>query len=190
MPERRPSARRGFTLVEVLVTTAVAGLVLVGILATNLQLVSSGVRISHYAEMEGQVRRAFEALGRDARIASDIRWNSSSDITLTIPTSSGTTAQATYAWSSATGIFFVVPGASSSATAGRINLVQGVPSLADGSPGVTFARFDRDGNVATTNLATKRIHVSMTVVRRSPTVATASENAVSASFTLRNKPVE
>lgn len=180
---------RGFTLVEVMVAAALAGFVLWGVLLTNLQLMRSGVRIAQYAEMETQVRRGLEQLGRDLRVATAIRWNSPSDLTLTLPTGSGGTLQVTYACTAAEGIFFLVPGASSALTAGRTNLVRGIPAAADGRPGVTFARFDRDGNAATADAATKRVQVSVEVRREARTMAATTANSVTATFTLRNKPI-
>jgi prepilin-type N-terminal cleavage/methylation domain-containing protein len=179
----------GFTLVEVLVTAAVGGLVLWGVIATNLHLARSGVRITHYADMDAQVRRAFDQLGHDAKLASDFKWNGPSDVTFTVPTSAGSTSQVTYAWSAATQSFFLVPGASSAATVGRIHLVRGIPAQAGGAPGLAFTRFDRNGSAATTDLATKRIQVTMTP-RRSVATAAMTYEAVTASFTLRNKAVE
>jgi len=139
--------------------------------------------------MSSQVRRGIEQLAGDLRSASAITWNSASDITLTIPTSDGATRQVTYAWTAATQAFFMVPGASSAATGGRVYLVQGIPVRSDGSDGVMFARYDRDGNVATTDLATKGVQVSLNVVRSAQTAAGTTDTAVSAIFILRNKPV-
>ena len=179
---------RGFTLVEVMVAALLGGLVLVGVLTTNLQVIRSGVRLTQYAEMEAQVRRGLDQLGRDLRIASGITWNGTSDITLTVPTSSGSTRRVTYAWTSSSQSLFQVAGTDSTVTAGRIYLVRGIAPLANGDPGLTFNRFDRDGNAAATDLATKRIQVSLTVGRQAGVMAAATENNVSATFTLRNKP--
>jgi prepilin-type N-terminal cleavage/methylation domain-containing protein len=192
MASRRGSASvaaRGFTLVELMVAALLSGLVLTGVLTATLQLMRSGVRITQYAEMSTQVRRGLEQLGHDLKIASAIKWNNASDITLTLPTTSGSTTQVTYAWTSATQSLFSVPGTDSTVTTGRLFLVRGIPALADGSAGVTFARFDRDGNAATTDLATKRVQVILNVVRQTGQTATATDTAVSASFILRNKPV-
>jgi len=179
----------GFTLVEVMVAALLSGLILTGVLTTNLQLLRSGVRISEYAEMSTQVRRGLEQLGMDVRNASAIQWNNASDITLTVPTAAGSTRQVTYAWTDATQSLFQVPGADSAATAGRIYLVRGVPAFADGTAGVTFARFDRDGAVATGDPATKSLRVVLNVLRSARTAADATDTAVSAAFILRNKPV-
>lgn len=185
---REVLVRGGFTLVELMVAATLGAIVLAGVLATNLQLVRSGARATQYAEMSSQVRRGLEQLEGDLKIAITIIWNGPSDITLTLPAQDGTTSQVTYAWTSATQSFFRVPGASSAVTVGRIYLVRGIPLLADGSPGLTFARYDRDGAVATTDLATKGIQVSMNVVRSEATVARTTDTAVSAIFILRNKP--
>jgi hypothetical protein len=172
-----------------MVAALLSGLVLTGVLTATLQLMRSGVRITQYAEMSTQVRRGLEQLGHDLKIASAIKWNSASDITLTLPTTGGSTTQVTYAWTSATQSLFSVPGTDSTVTTGRVFLVRGIPALADGSAGATFARFDRDGNAATTDLATKRVQVILNVVRQTGQTATATDTAVSASFILRNKPV-
>jgi prepilin-type N-terminal cleavage/methylation domain-containing protein len=181
-------AARGFTLVEVMVAALLSGLVLTGVLTASLQLMRSSVRITQYAEMSTQVRRGLEQLGHDLKIASAVTWNNASDITLTLPTTGGSTTQVTYAWTSATQSLFSVPGADSTVTTGRVFLVRGIPALADGSAGLTFARYDRDGNAATTALATKRVQVNLNVVRQTAQTAAATDTAVSAIFILRNKP--
>src|SRR3954467_2535855 len=97
---RRPRPSRGangFTLVEAIMATLVSGLVLAGILASSIQLMRSSVRITHYAEMSAQIRAGLDQLGRDLKSATAIKWNSASDITLTLLTASGTTTQVTYA---------------------------------------------------------------------------------------------
>jgi len=183
-----PGRPRGFTLVELMVAALLGGLVLTGVLTTNLQLLRSGVRVTQYAEMSAQVRRGIEQLEGDLKSASAITWNNASDITLTIPAPDGSTRQVTYAWTSATQSFFLVPGASSTTTTGRVFLIKGIPPLSDSSAGATFARYTRDGAVATTDLATKKVQVSLNVVRTARTVADATDTAVSAIFILRNKP--
>ena len=182
-----PRAQRGFTLVELMVAAALGALVLAGVLTTNLQLVRSGTRVTQYAEMSAQVRRGLEQFEGDVKSAVTLTWNGASDITLTVPSQAGTTSQVTYAWTNATQSFFLVPGASSAATAGRIYLVRGIPLLADGSAGLTFARYDRDGNVASTDLTTKKVQVSLNVVRSTANTS-GTDTAVSAIFVLRNKP--
>lgn len=181
-------AERGFTLVEFIMAVMLSGIIMTGILTTNLQLMRSGVRVTQYAEMSSQVRRGVEQLEGDLKSAIAITWNGVSDITLTLPSQAGTTSQVTYAWTSATQSFFRVPGASSAVTVGRIYLVRGIPPLPDSSAGLIFARYDRDGAVATTDLATKKVQVSMNAVRTAQSTARATDTTVSAIFILRNKP--
>ena len=180
---------RGFTLVELMIVVVLSGFVLTGVLTTYLQLMRSGTRVTQYAEMSAQVRRGLESVGVDLQNASAITWNSASDITLTVPTLAGATRDVTYAWTAATQSLFLVPGTSSTNTAGRVYLVSGIPAYADGTAGVTFTRFDRDGVAATTDLVTKRVQVILNVVRSAQTAAKATDPAVSAAFLLRNKPV-
>ena len=186
---RAASAGRSFTLVEVMIVVLLSGIVLAGVLTTYVQLMRSGVRITEYAEMNAQIRRGLEQLGVDLQNATAITWHSASDITLTVPALGGSTRQVTYAWTSATQSLFLVPGTDSTVTAGRTFLVSGIPAFSGGAAGVSFARFDRDGSPAVTDLATKRVQVIMNVVRQARTAATATDTVVSAAFLMRNKPV-
>lgn len=185
-PERRRARAGGFTLVEVLVAATLGVFILAGVLAANLQVIRSGIRLTQYVEMDAQVRRALDFLSRDLRAASGVKWNGASDLTLTLPAGAGTT-QVTYAWTAASGTFFRVAGASSAALAGRLELVGDIPALPDGSPGLTFARFDRDGDAATTDAATKRIQINLTAGRRTEGLGAAGRHTVSATFILRSK---
>jgi len=182
-------AAGGFTLVEVLIAATLGVFVLAGVLTANLQVIRGGVRLGQYVEMDAQVRRALAFLSRDLKAATAVTWNGNSDITLTIPTSGGATAQVTYAWTAATGAFFRVAGASSKTLVGRLELVRGIPAAANGAAGLTFARFDRDGVAATTNEAIKSVQINMTLSRSGRSSTANSSNMVSATFTLRNKRV-
>lgn len=178
--------RAAFTLVEVMVAAAVSVFVLAGVLVANLQVIRGGIRLAAYVEIDAQVRRALDTLGRDLRTASAITWNGTSDLTLTIPAGSST-AKVTYSWTAASGTFFRVAGASSATVTGRLELVRGIPTLADGTAGLVFARFDRDGVAATTDAATKSVRVTLTVRRNQSTMAAMTANAVSETITLRSK---
>jgi len=186
-PEPTATRTRGFTLVEVMVAATLSVFVLAGVLAANLQIIRSSVRMTQYVEMDSQVRRALDFLSHDLRSASTLTWNGNSDITLTIPTSGGATAQVTYAWTAASGTFFRVAGASSAALNGRLELVRGITTLPGGTAGLTFARFDRDGVATASDAATKSVQVNLTVTRSAQTTVATSENAVSATFTMRSK---
>lgn len=181
LSRKRDTRRGAFTLVEFVVGATLSGFVLAGVLSANLQLMKSGLRVTHYAEMDTQVRRSFEQLAIDAKAASAFTYNSASDITVTVAESDGTTSQFTYAWNSTTKIFYRVNGASSSGTTNRINLATGITTL-------TFSRLDTSGAAATTDGATKRIKLTLTLNRTNSLGAKAASTATN-SYTLRNKPV-
>ena len=175
------SALRGFTLVEFVVAAGISSFVLAGILTASVQLMRSGVRLAQYSELDSQLRSAFEQLGVDLKAASAFTYHSATDITVTVAKSDGTTTQFTYAWSSATKIFYRVPGASSASQTGRVQLASGVSALA-------FSRFDTSGGAASTDNATKRVKVTLTATRSASGTAKATTTDAN-TYTLRNKPV-
>jgi len=188
-PKEAAVRPRGFTLVEVLIAATISVFVLAGVLAANFQIVRGGVRLANYVEIDSQVRRALEFLSRDLKAATNVTWNGTGDLTLTLPAGGTATTQVTYAWTAASNAFFRVAGASSATLVGRLELVRGIPARPDGTAGLTFARFDRDGAAATTDAATKSIQVNMTVGRGAPGAGPGSNTLVSATYTLRSKPL-
>jgi prepilin-type N-terminal cleavage/methylation domain-containing protein len=184
--KRRP-ATRGFTLVEVLIATAVGGILLAAVLGANLHLARSSLRAARYAELEPQIRRGLEAVGTDLRAASGLVLNGPSDLTLTVPDSTGATTQVTYAWTSATKAFFRVAGGNSTVTTGRIYLIRDLPTAADGTSAVIFERLTSAGTAATTDLATKHIRIRL-IGSRGLGSGAAATRYESAAFMLRNKP--
>ncbi len=181
MSTARARRRRGFTLAEIMIGSALGSMVLAGVLGSYTLLLRSGTSAANYSTMESQTRRAFEQFGIDARMASNVVWNSASSVTLTVPNNYATTGnQVTYVYDSANRWFSLIPG-DGSTTTGRLILVREVVSA-------TFTRYDRDSAAATTNAATKRLQLSLNV-RRSAGGAAVTENIASASFTLRNKDV-
>ena len=181
-----PDRRRGFTLIETMVAASLGAIVVTGVLAANREIVRSGLRAASYAEMEAQTRRALDALGGDLRCATAFTYNSASDITLTIPTIGTSSTPVTWAWNSSSGDFYRVPGTDSSSTRERIVLVRGIPAGSGGAAGLTFTRYDRDGNTTTSNAATKRIVVQFSTRRSSSTLAAVNQSAITATFVLRN----
>lgn len=185
MADSRPTspARRkiaGFTAAEFVVAAGISGFVLAGVAITNLQLLRSSFRLMQYSEMDTQVRRSFEQLGVDLKAASTFTYNSASDITVTVAKSDGTATQYTYAWNSTTQVFYRVPGTSSSATSGRLQLATGVASLA-------FSRFDTSGNATSSDSATKRVKIALKTTRSAGGGVNSSATEAN-TYTLRNKP--
>lgn len=182
----RAKARRGFTLVELIVSSSLAAILLTGVLTTFVALGKSAVRTGNYSVMESQTRRAFEQLGIDARMASafisNFTGSTITSITLTIPSSDlSTISQVTYGYSNKT--MYVVPGSDPAATAGRRTLLSNVNSL-------TFLRYDSSGNLVPTSITSdatvKHVQVSVTVIKSQTGVAAATQVIRSTSFTMRN----
>ena len=180
-----PRGVSGFSLVEVMIGATIGSFVLLGVLSTFLMLGRSGVNLNSYTTMEAQTRRALEDFAEDVRMSSNITFNSTSSITLTVIDNYTTTSnQVTYAWDTTPGsstfhYFYRVPG-TSAATSPTTLYVANVTSF-------TFSRFDRLNSAATTDAGTKRIQITMTVSTANNTVVTATDTTISASYLLRNK---
>ena len=176
---------RGFTLAEVMIGSTIGSFVLLGVLSTFLMLGRSGVNLNSYTAMDAQTRKALEDFAQDVRMASDITFNSTASITLTVPDNYTTTSnKVTYTWDSTAGsatfhYFYRVPG-TSAATSPKTTYVANVSSF-------TFGRFDRLNVAATTDTSTKRIQLTMTISTSNRTVVTATDTTISASYILRNK---
>jgi Tfp pilus assembly protein PilW len=182
----RPFARRpGFTLVEIMIGLTLGMIVLAGVMTSFLMLGRSGMNAVHYSLSETEIRRGIEEFSQDVRMASGIKWNSATSITLTVPDNYASSSnQVTYAWDSSTTsptaqCFYRVPGTASSAMA-RTVFVRNVSAF-------EFSRFNRLHGEATSDAATKRVRISMNVRRVRTTLVATNSTLVSASYTLRNK---
>lgn len=177
-PYRR---RGGFTLVEVMVGSTIGSFILVGVLSAYLMLGRSGTLAYHYNGMSNDARRALDEFAQDVRMASAITWNASDSVTLTVPDRySANSNQVTYSFSSVSGTFFRRPGDASSAASATV--------LARNVTSTLFRRFDRLDAVASNDAATKRLELAIRMRIGGIGGGAATQNALSASFILRNKP--
>ncbi len=182
---RRSPRRSGFTLPELLIGVSLSSIVLAGVLSAFLMLGRSGMNASHYAMSEAEIRRGVEEFSQDIRMASNVEWNSTSSITLTVPNNYATYGnKVTYAYDDSTNgataqCFYRLPGNASS-TADKMIFVRGVSSF-------SFARFNRLDATASNNTETKRIQISMNVRRTRATLVATNTTLVLASYILRNK---
>jgi prepilin-type N-terminal cleavage/methylation domain-containing protein len=182
----RPERRRAFTLVEVMIGATLGSIVLAGVMSTFLMLSRSGMNAANYTTMDTQCRRALEEFAQDVRMASNVAWNSSSSVTLTVPENYTTTSNlVTYTWDNTSSsptyrCFYRVPG-DASATSPKTIFVRNVTTF-------TFYRYDRLNAATTSDASTKRLQISMKVSTTSNTAVTVTDQMVSASFILRNKP--
>jgi prepilin-type N-terminal cleavage/methylation domain-containing protein len=185
---RRHRARRGFTLVEVLIATVLSGAILAGILSSFLMMGRSGYNAANYSMMEAEARRALETFSEEARMAKNITWNSSSSITLTVVSSAGDYT-VTYAYDSSssgsTALCFYRKLGTSSSTATPLILVRNVSDF-------SFRRYKVVNGTdysAANDLETKQIQITLRAIRTGSTTVAATNAVLSARVVLRNKVV-
>lgn len=186
---RRPPANgsagtAAFTLPELIVSAGLSSLVLGGVLSTFLLLLRTGQNASAYAEMNGRLRIALERFHHDARLASDLRWNSEHSLTFILP--AGTEREVSY--------FYAPP--SRLHPSGRFVRqpadLAGETLVRDIATDFTFRRYalpDDGGSdkPASNDLETRLVEVSLRALRPGATNPTASQLAVSTRCLLRNK---
>lgn len=192
MTTTTPHAKsRGFTLSELLIATSLSGIVLAGVLTTFLLIGRTGFNASAYAEMSSALRNSLDLFHRDARLASDVRWHDERRLTLLLPHPSGETVSVAYGYEpagpgSATGVFYRET--TQDDTPVRTVLARDIAS------DFAFQRYrlgsaENVAPIATNDLETKLVEVTLRAVRRSPTGAPVSQSAVSTRCLLRNKSV-
>jgi Tfp pilus assembly protein PilW len=180
---RRPNA--GLTLVELMIAGGIGSFVMTGVLSVVLMMGRSGMSASNYADMEAQSRRAVDEFAQDVRMASDLTWNSSTSVTLTVPDNYAANGnKVTYALDTATtgptaGSFYRLPGTTSSGSP-RIALARNVTSL-------TFMRYTRTNTEAADDFSAKRLQLTMNLRTTAQTTVDQNTLVVSASYVLRNK---
>jgi prepilin-type N-terminal cleavage/methylation domain-containing protein len=178
----KPTSRGGFTLVEVLVSVAIASITLTGIMSTFVMLGRSSYNAGSYSIMEAQSRRALEMFSEDARRASAITWTSSQNITFTVNSLSGTTtitSSVRYVYDSTAKTF--------SRTSGTQTLVL-MRDVSD----FMYRRYKVVNGVdytASNDLETKQLQITLRSSRSRSTVVDATNAVLSARVVLRNKAV-
>lgn len=183
---RRSRRTAGLTLVELMIASGIASFVMTGVLSVVLMMGRSGISAANYADMEAQSRRAVDEFAQDVRMSSDLTWNSTASVTLTVPDNyTATGNKVTYALDSSTtgptaGSFYRLPGNAAS-TGPRLALARNVTALA-------FLRFTRTNTVATDDFSAKRLQLTMNLRTTAQTTVDQNTLVVSASYVLRNKP--
>ena len=173
----------GFTLVEVMISASLATVILTAVLSMFLFLGRSSANIISYAEMESQARRGLEFFAQDTRQSSDLAWNSTSSITLTVGAST-----IDYVFNSGTGEFTRTMGGVTTV------LLEGITTFTFSGYKITGATVDTsDLSTAAKRSAasgvTKQIQIYIEVARNSVTAVQATNTVLSARYILRNKRV-
>jgi prepilin-type N-terminal cleavage/methylation domain-containing protein len=195
-PRRASRNRSGFTLVEVLIASALASILMAAVMSTFLMLGRSGMALANYSEMDGEARRALETFARDVRQADAITWNSATSITVNVGAES-----ITYALS------YDDRQADWQFRRGAKSLIQGIDPASFKMTGfqVAFTTVGHDEDagelieprpvvIDLTDLAqasreTKQLQLELRSSRARPWLARTSNSVVSARYILRNKRV-
>lgn len=178
--------RSGFTLVEVMVSAALGGILLIAVLTSFLFLGRSGANMQNYAEMESQARRAIERFGQEVRMAKDAKWISSNSLELTVVTSSGDEKTYIYTYDPAKRTFDRQHGSVTT------TLLSGISEFVFTAYQINTTSLDLNNpdTLADASAVTKQIQISLSTVRSNRTVADATNTVISARFILRNKRVQ
>lgn len=183
-PSRIPeSARRGFTLVEVMISAAIGSAILAAVLTTFLFLGRSGANLRNYSDMESQARKALEVFAEDVRQASAITWDSSNSCRLNV-----NTVLVTYTYNTGSGTFTRTVG-----TAAATSLITGITSGSFSFKAYNVAGTEMPlataANLTAASSSTKQLQISLEASRASTTVTNATNLVLSARYILRNKIV-
>jgi prepilin-type N-terminal cleavage/methylation domain-containing protein len=185
---RKLPSSAGFTLVEVLVSSFLAAIIMVGVLTSVLMITRNGYLLNNYIDMEKQARTAMETIALDARVTKSVSWIRASDtsplsgITLTDP--DGNTARYNYNSSAGT-----LTRTRSGDTRVLITGIQSLTFSAYKYADATGIELINPGSTTTgaLNGVTKMLQISLSSARTRNTLAEATNNVVSARYVLRNK---
>jgi prepilin-type N-terminal cleavage/methylation domain-containing protein len=173
----QPAARRvrGLTLIEVLLSTSLLGLLMSAVLSSFVFLLQGEQSLGNYNAMNSEARALLEMLGRDSKSAVDVTNFTATSLTLVVPVdTSGGTQEVTYELDAATDTCVRIAGGQTRA------LVPNVTSF-------NF-RYLNGNNVITASLAElKQVQLSLRMVRRVSSSSN-SQYVISAQYTLRAKP--
>lgn len=181
-PERRRAPRRGFSLVEILVASSLATVVMAGVMTAFLFVGRTSVSLRNYADLETQARNAMETFAQDVRMSSGVVWNSAESLTLTIQQGNAS-VPATYTYNPAARTFSRTIGTTTDI------LITSIRSFAFNAYSIDTTAISLAAPTAATNTATKQIQISLETERINRTLALHTNKVISARFVLRNKRV-
>ncbi len=175
IPDWGRRGRLGFTLVEVMVSTSLLGMLMIAVLSSFIFTIRSEQALTNYNLMNTEARGLLELLSRDSKCALDVTNFTASSVTMVIPldTDSHTTS-VTYGYDSSAGTV-------SRETGGVTR------TLATNVSSFTFSYYN-GLNIATTSLVElKQIQLTLRLAR-TVSLATTSQYVISAQYTMRSKP--
>lgn len=196
-PAPRPrGGARGFTLVEVIISSGLAAFILTAVMTTFLFLGRSGVNVQNYNDMEAQSRRALEQFAQDVRQASEITWNAAGTSTASIGGQS-----ISLKWEDGASVTLTVDGNPVTyvyagnqqgfyrlASTRNATLVTGIVTFEFKAYSITGSSLSLT-DLAAAGRQTKQLQISLEAQRANRTVARATNLVLSARYILRNKRV-
>jgi len=165
----------GFTLPEILIAIVIGSMLLGAVTSSFTFVAKSCVSMNDYASLDGQSRRAVELFSREVRAASDISGFTKDGMTLTVPTSGGSTYTVNFTYVSADKTFYRAYG-----TSQQQALLTGVQRFA-------LKRYNLLHNTASNDLETKQIQLDAETARGGGGRFHATNHVLSAKFVMRNK---
>ena len=183
-----PRRRHGFSLVELMISSGLASMVMTGVLSSFVLMGKNGYNSANYSVMETESRRALQIFTQEARMADNITWGSANSVTLSVVNATGNYL-VSYVYDGTTRggtaqTFYRQLGAPGSGTPVQI-LVRGVSEF-------TFRRYkvvNGSDFTATNDLETKQVQITLRTVRTGATTVNATNAVLSARVVLRNKHV-
>jgi prepilin-type N-terminal cleavage/methylation domain-containing protein len=174
----RRAGRRGFTLAEVMVATALLAVVLAGVLAAYLFVGRNLTRLVNLQQQEVEGRRALRNFTQDVSAAIQLTNATPTNLMLTMPSGAGTTS-VTYSYLAA-------------ASGGRLVRTQAANSqtLLTGLTSFQITYFNEAGDVVTSSpQSVKAVELVYSSASGSAASGTqARQTTVSPRVLLRNKP--
>ncbi len=166
-------SRRGFTLAELIVGTAFAGMLTAAVISAFIFVLRTSYGVGNYVEMNSQSRIAVEQFARDVRMAREVTSLASTSMTLRLPESVDITY--TYVSGQNGGEF-------------RRTGPDGERSVLSDVESVEIRYFNLHGDETESLTDAKIIQLDAEMVRRVLQLEH-TNHLISARFTLRNKDV-
>lgn len=179
---RHTRARRGFSLVELIVAAGLGSVILVAVLSSFLFVGRTTVALTNYTDMETEARNAIETFAQDVRMSANVLWNSANSVTLTIR-QSGSSTTATYAYDPVNRRF------TRTATGTTRILISNISDFSFTAYNIDSDALSLASITASTHLATKQIQIALETERANPGLVRNTNKVISARFVLRNKHV-
>jgi len=181
----RARARRGLTVVELVVSMGIAATVMASVFGSFLFLARSTMISASYAEMDTEARNGLELFAREVRMADDIADFTATGMRLHIPAVGATPARwVSYSYDPTSQNFIRNAG-----QPGARAVVRGIDIFILKRYSLRVDSITGQPMEATNNLETKQLQIQLRAVRAGAARAAATNNVISARYILRNKIV-